>query len=580
MVEMAILTTNKVNRTRQVTGLVLFAFVSSHFLNHALGLISLSVQEAGKGWFIEVWRFPLMSALFYGSVLIHILIALRALYRRNTLVMPFWEAAQLVLGLALPFLLIEHMLGTRGADELFGMHASYKFVVLLYWTLAPIKGPIIGSALLVAWVHGCIGLHFWLRLKPTYEKLAPFLLVIAVLLPSFALLGIIASACEAAILATDPVWVEAMQSATGQPNQDAFEFVNSWTSRVRYGFAALIAATLLARAIRLRLQANHETLSLTYPGDNVIKVAKGLTILEASRAKGLPHAAVCGGRGRCSTCRVRIGAGLDDLPPPDDDETRVLTRIGATPNIRLACQTRPASDTEVVPLLPPGIAPTDQSGRPRYLHGDERQIAILFADLRGFTSISENKLPYDVVFILNRYFAEMGTAIEDAGGYVDKFIGDGIMALFGIETGPKDGCRTALDAARKMLRGLEVINAELSHDLDRPLQIGIGIHVGPAVVGEMGHGRATAVTAIGDAVNTASRLESMTKDNAVQLIISEDVAEWAGVTLDEVPRREIEVRGKSEPISVLFIKDAATFASIDDGPRSRTAAPEISVQAD
>ncbi len=577
---MAILTTNKVNRTRQVTGLVLFAFVSSHFLNHSLGLISLGVQEAGKLWFIEVWRFPLMSILFYGSVLIHILIALRALYRRNTLVMPFWEAAQLVLGLALPFLLIEHMLGTRGADEVFRMHASYKFVVLYYWTLAPLKGAIIGSALLVAWVHGCTGLHFWLRLKPVYAKLAPFLLVIAVLLPSMALLGVIASAREAAVLATDPVWVEAMQSASGQPNSDASAFVNSWTFRVRLGFAALIAATLIARAIRLRRQARRETLTLTYPGENVVKIAKGVTILEASRAKGLPHAAVCGGRGRCSTCRVRIGAGLDDLPPPDEDEARVLTRIGATPNIRLACQTRPEGDTEVVPLLPPGIAPTDQSGRPRYLHGDERQIAILFADLRGFTSISENKLPYDVVFILNRYFAEMGTAIEDAGGYVDKFIGDGIMALFGIETGPKEGCQTALEAARKMLNGLEVINEELKHDLDKPLQIGIGIHVGPAVVGEMGHGRATAITAIGDAVNTASRLESMTKDNAVQLIISESVAEWADLPLENVPRREIEVRGKSEPMNVLFIKDISTFASIEDRAIMNMPTTEVSVQAD
>ena len=576
---MAILTTNTVNRTRQATGLVLFAFVSSHFLNHALGLISLNVQEGGKLWFIEVWRFPLMSILFYGSIIIHILIALRALYRRNTLVMPFWEAAQLVLGLALPLLLIEHMLGTRGADELFGMHASYKFVVLLYWTLAPLKGPIIASALLVAWIHGCIGLHFWLRLKPTYVKLAPFLLVIAVLLPSFALLGVIASAREAAVLSTDPEWVAAMQTSTGQPNQDALNFVTFWTSSVRYGFAALIAATLLARAIRLRRQANHETLQLTYPGDNVIKVARGITILEASRSKGLPHAAVCGGRGRCSTCRVRIGAGLDDLPPPDEDEMRVLTRIGATPNIRLACQTRPSGDIEVVPLLPPGIAPTDQSGRPRYLHGDERQIAILFADLRGFTSISENKLPYDVVFILNRYFAEMGTAIEDAGGYVDKFIGDGIMALFGIESGPREGCQTALEAARKMLHGLDVINAELSHDLDEPLRIGIGIHAGPAVVGEMGHGRATAITAIGDAVNTASRLEAMTKDNAVQLIISETVAQWAGITLDDVPSREIEVRGKSESISVLFIEDAQTLASADGSNVEKSATPDTSAQA-
>jgi len=102
--------------------------------------------------------------------------------------------------------------------------------------------------------------------------------------------------------------------------------------------------------------------------------------------------------------------------------------------------------------------------------------------------LSEKKLPYDVVFMLNRYFAAMGQAVEQAGGHVDKFIGDGVMALFGTDDRTDTGaaCRQAIEAARGMSLALEALNKTLMHDLERPLRIGIGIHVGPAIVGEMG----------------------------------------------------------------------------------------------
>ncbi len=224
--------------------------------------------------------------------------------------------------------------------------------------------------------------------------------------------------------------------------------------------------------------------------------------------------------------------------------------------MRLACQTRPLADTEVTPLLPPNVTPGAARPRPGYLQGQERQVAILFADLRGFTALSEHKLPFDVVFLLNRYFAAMGGAVEAAGGRVDKFIGDGVMALFGVEEGIEAGCRHALDAARGMAEQLAELNDALAGDLEAPLRIGIGIHAGPVIVGEMGYGRATSVTAIGDAVNTASRLEALTKDHGCQLIVSERVARRAGIDLAAFERRQIDVRGRREPLTVHVIPDA------------------------
>jgi adenylate cyclase len=194
--------------------------------------------------------------------------------------------------------------------------------------------------------------------------------------------------------------------------------------------------------------------------------------------------------------------------------------------------------------------------------GEEREISILFADLRDFTRFSERKLPYDVVFVLNRYFASMGSAVEEAGGYLDKFIGDGVMALFGVDGGADRGARQSLDAACLMSKRLDELNQALTAELEEPLRIGIGIHAGPAIIGEMGYGQATSLTAVGDAVNTASRLEAMTKEYKAQLVVSDTVADHAGVDLSDFPSHQLEVRGRSETISAHVVINAQELSQI------------------
>jgi adenylate cyclase len=214
----------------------------------------------------------------------------------------------------------------------------------------------------------------------------------------------------------------------------------------------------------------------------------------------------------------------------------------------------------VTPLLPPLAQAQDGTTRVDFAQGSEREIAILFADIRGFTALSEGRLPYDVVFILNRYFAAMGRAVESAGGRVDKFIGDGIMALFGVSGDAETGCRDALAAARLMSLRLDELNQALRAELVEPLRIGIGLHVGPAIVGEMGYGNATTITAIGDSVNTASRLEGMAKEYSAELVVSAEVISRAGLDVLGGRRGEIEIRGKQEKLAV------AVFPSARDLP--------------
>jgi adenylate cyclase len=293
----------------------------------------------------------------------------------------------------------------------------------------------------------------------------------------------------------------------------------------------------------------------------------GTTVLDVSRRGRIAHAAVCGGRGRCSTCRIHVGSDPSSLTPPDVHELRVLGRIGAGPRVRLACQARVLGDVSVAPLVPVGVEAHESLKRDGHA-GQELEIAILFADLRAFTQMSEGKLPYDLVFILNRYFAAMGEAVEEAGGRVDKFIGDGVMALFGTESGPREACRQALVAARLMAVRLMGLNAALAHDLPSPLRIGIGIHTGHAVVGEMGYGRASSLTAIGDAVNTASRLEALTKDLDCQLVVSAAVARRAEIDLSPHPSHQIQVRGRVEPLAVFAVKHARELEVQAPGPPS------------
>jgi adenylate cyclase len=208
------------------------------------------------------------------------------------------------------------------------------------------------------------------------------------------------------------------------------------------------------------------------------------------------------------------------------------------------------------------------------MQGEEQQITILFADIRGFTTISENKLPYDVVFMLNRYFRSMGEAIETAGGRVDKFIGDGIMALFGVGETPQQGSERALRAAREMAARLDDLNDLLAPDLAEPLRIGIGIHTGAAIVGEMGYGEVVSFTAVGDSVNTASRLEAMTKQWGAQLVVSEDTAALAGIDLTAFPKQETEVRGRQGTMTVRIVADARDLPDPAATPAPAAMPPE------
>ncbi len=544
-------------RARLASGLVLLSFVFTHLVNHALGLVSLQALEWGREAFLWLWRSWPGTLLLALAMPVHLGLAIWALYGRRRLAMPLWEALQYLLGFAIPPLLVIHVIGTRYLHEVHGVEDSYEYVLLFFFVGSDFGIAKQSLLLIVAWLHGCIGLHYWLRLQAWYRRLHLAALALMLLVPTLSLLGFwIALRDIGRQAAADPVWFESAVARLQAIGEAVGAEVYALEAAVLYGILALVVLALAGRWLRAWLRARRGLVAIGYPDGRRVTVAPGTSVLEASRGAGIPHASVCGGRGRCSTCRVRIGRGLEGVGDPEPTEERVLARVGAAPNVRLACQLRPPADIDVTPLLPASAGPGDAESRPGYLQGEERELVILFADIRGFTTLSEKKLPYDVVFLLNSYFAAMGHAIDSAGGRVDKFIGDGIMALFGLEGDPATAARHALEAARRMAEQLVAINRSLAGDLEQPLRIGIGIHGGPVIVGEMGYGEARSITAIGDAVNTASRLEGLTKDFDAQLVISEPVAERGGLGLADWPQATTPVRGRDEPLAVRVVADA------------------------
>jgi adenylate cyclase len=554
-----------VRRLRLVTGLILLAYLATHLTNHALGLISLEAMETGRVLFTALWRNPIATAALYTAFLVHFGLALWSLYQRHHLRMPLWEALQLSLGLCIPLLLALHFVGTRLAYEWYGVEDTYTKIVLTLWKRSPVLGWRQSILIVIAWIHGCIGFHFWLRLRPWYSRYAQSFFALALLLPVLALLGFVDAGREIdQSIARDSSWIERTERASnvlrpGQ-GQDLVVVLNGIVN----GFWVCLGGVWIARTVRYTYQRRRR-IRITYPEGREVQVPRGFSVLEASRFAAIPHASVCGGRGRCSTCRVRIAAHGMTLPAASDGEQRVLKRIGAPPNVRLACQLRPTGNLSVIPLLPASAPASDGYAQPGYLAGQERTIAVLFADLRTFTGIAEQKLPYDLVFLLNSYFEAVGGAVTNAGGIVDKFIGDGVMALFGVETGPEEGCRQALAAAHAMVKEVDVLSQSLAGELAEPLKIGVGIHSGPAVVGRMGFGSNVHLTAIGDTVNVASRLQNLTKEYGCQLVISEQVGAHAGLNSSLNPssvlRYDLTVRNRREPLTIFVVNDVREIAN-------------------
>lgn len=314
----------------------MFSYLTFHFANHALGNISLQAMMWGTQVHEWVWHGPIGGTALYAAFLIHFSLALWALYQRRSFRMGWGEGVRLVLGFSIVPLLIHHYLGDRWAYSMYGYNRRYNSTLLTYFYSQPFWGERQVLVLLVAWTYGCLGMHFWLHQRPGYRRLAPVLLAFAVLLPSLALLGVAQGAREAVTLAQDPAYRAALNVRAHLGDPVLTDFVWRVEVGVYWAYGAIVALVFAARGGRWWVERRRGAVSITYPSGEVVRIPKGLAVLDASRRAGIPHASICGGRGRCSTCRVRVLRGLENLPPPSPHEAAVLARFHAARNVRLA----------------------------------------------------------------------------------------------------------------------------------------------------------------------------------------------------------------------------------------------------
>ena len=548
-------------RVRLACGLVLFSYVALHFAMHALGLWSFEAMQQATYIHDAVWHSLPGTWLLYGAFAIHFSLALYALYARRTFRMGASEWTRLALGFSIVPLLVGHFAAGRYMWSIAGVDRRYDALLPLFFSIDPQVGMLQVTAMLVTWTHGCLGIHWWLRERTWYPRAAPILLVVAVMWPALALLGLLdgyrdlshsPSAVSSSAYGYDDGYGTAQSSSDMPPRSRVL------MDQIVLMYLLLVAGALAARGVRALVERRRGTVRISYPGGREVRVPVGYPVLEASRAGRIPHASICGGRGRCTTCRVRVLRGVESLPAPEPSERVALDRLRAGPNVRLACQLRPRNDISVMPLLPPDVT-ADDPRRMRESASTEHFVAIMFVDIRRSTALFERRLPYDAVFLLNHYFDAVAGAVVDAGGLPSQFIGDGLMAIFGMRADARTACRQALDAARLVGERLGEMNRALAGDLREPIEVGVGIHAGDAILGEIGYRDRHVLTAIGDAVHVASRLQDACKDYACTLVVSEVVADRAQANFSMHPQHDIPVRGRAETVRIRAIRDLSTI---------------------
>lgn len=555
-------------RLRLWSGLVLFAYATMHLVNHAFGIRSIEAMDWASGVLLEPWQSPPGLVLLYGALLTHASLGFRSFYRRRHLRIPLLEKVQLTLGLMIPLLLMGHAAAIRYGEMVYGMRIGFDRVIYQLWVVVPGIGvPKQTLLMIVVWIHGCIGVRAWLRGKSWYAAGVPALTALATLVPVLAILGFVdAGLAMRDFVAAHPERIPPhVAEAPGTPQAGKVASVQRVVNDMTLAYLLLLGGVVTLRAGRRWHASRFNAVRLTYPGGRVVTVPSGFSVLEASRWAEIPHASVCGGRGRCSTCRIDIVAGGDSLPPPGADEQRLLKRIGAPPSVRLACQVRPTRDMAVVPLVQ---ADTLSVGGQIGLPGGgrvERRVAALFIDLRQSTQLADDRLPYDALFIVERYIKAVSAAVQAQGGYVTNVAGDGVMSVFGAGPDDRAPALAAFRAALAVWEGVNALSAELGQELRQPLRFGMGLHVGVAVVGLRWEGGMDGSPFLGDTGNVAARLEAQSKVLGCVLVASREAMDLVRIGPEIPETLPVMVAGKQDALQVVTFADLDGLRGLIDG---------------
>ena len=441
-----------VRQFRILSGSILFLYAITHLLNHSINIISLSAADYVRENFYHIlWKNPVGTVLLYGSFVAHIPLGFYSIATKKSFKISAREWFQIILPILALLILLQHIAGGFIATRVFEADLSYAalFSILLVDPSEVALSTVFFTLLILfIWTHGVIGINQVLRYNmKSYERNRRLLFTGFYAVPVLAIFGFWAGLKEQSFVAY-------AKSLQGEENflfsvllktvpEEAFPYLAQIEPLVMSYYPLVVLALIFVAAASVIRSKFFGRVKISYPDGKVISIARGTSILEASRLARIPHQSVCGGKGRCTTCRVNIASFEGSLPEPNAIEATAIERAGLDDGVRLACQLKPTMNLTVTPLVNPENSLVNASSR-QSLSGKEQETVVLFIDLREFTKLSEKKLPYDVVYILNKYYSVCGKIIEDQGGRLDKFIGDGIMAIFDTSSNINENCRNAV----------------------------------------------------------------------------------------------------------------------------------------
>jgi adenylate cyclase len=509
---------------RMISGIVMLCYLASHLANHALGLVSLNAAEIVLSGAVQFWANPLVTVILYGAAAVHVALAIMSVYERRTFRLPPLELLRIALGLWLPVMLIGHAVTARLEHELVGAPSTYARVISGLWAR---DGEWQHMGLLApGWLHGCLGLNFAFGRRPFWRRYRFVLFSVALLLPVLSALGFVEMGRELDrqhhANGASAVVTEAQASNTAMV-LEASPAIATWRAGLLWGYLGLIGLALAGRGVRKVVEKRQGNLvTLTYP-NQVVRIPRGWSVLEASHAFHIAHLSSCGSQARCSTCRVRILAGGETCPRPGPDERATLERIKAEPDIRLACQLRPRRDISVVPLLRldgpvyrQKVAATEV----------DRNVVILLCEFCNRSDLERDHLPHDVLFVFTRYAESACRAVHDAGGTVSYVGHDSICAIFGLHVSLSRASRQALAAACHIGMALNDLNDGLDQRWGCHANIVVSVHAGFAALSYIGQGVETMIAA-GPAMETVEALGAQARQANKAFAISATVFDSA-----------------------------------------------------
>ena len=295
---------------------------------------------------------------------------------------------------------------------------------------------------------------------------------------------------------------------------------------------------------------------IDFINEKSIEVKKGQTILQASLDAGIPHYHVCGGNAKCSTCRIIVCDGEENLSPQNKEEKTLRENRNFPAQVRLACQTKVVKGGVKVQRIIKDetdfniYVPGEDEG---FVHGigQEKELALFFLDIRNFTPFIEQHLPFDVIHIIRRLTKLFNDTVEANGGKIIELMGDGFYALFGLKNEIRVAVNLAVKAGYEIIEKLSELNRTyIKEYFDVVIEVGIGLHAGKVIIGERDAGEIRVLSAMGFPVNVASRLESATKELSNNFIISEYVYQLLEDKSEPKEQKQIKLKGVSDPFSV------------------------------